>query len=103
MGAGRDVARTRQRLRELGIRHRHWGTAKRPAAGWESLTDTELATARLVAQGLTNQQIANQLFISTHTVAFHLRQVFRKLDIRSRVELTRIALEHAEAGEEDAS
>jgi DNA-binding CsgD family transcriptional regulator len=67
-------------------------------AGWESLTDTELATARLVAQGLTNQRIANQLFISTHTVAFHLRQVFRKLDIRSRVELTRIALEHAEAG-----
>jgi DNA-binding CsgD family transcriptional regulator len=103
LGAGRDVARTRRRLRELGIRHRHWRTAKRPAAGWESLTDTELATARLVAQGLTNQRIANQLFISTHTVAFHLRQVFRKLDIRSRVELTRIALKHAEAGEEDAS
>jgi DNA-binding CsgD family transcriptional regulator len=71
--------------------------------GWKSLTDTELATARLVAQGLTNRRIANQLFISTHTVAFHLRQVFRKLDIRSRVELTRIALKHAEAGEEDAS
>jgi len=103
VGAGRDVARTRRRLRELGIRHRHWGTAKRPAAGWESLTDTELATARLVAQGLTNQRIANQLFISTHTVAFHLRQVFRKLDITSRVALTRIALEHAEAGEEGAS
>jgi DNA-binding CsgD family transcriptional regulator len=95
LGAGRDVARTRRRLRELGIRHRHWRTAKRPAAGWESLTDTELATARLVAQGLTNQQVASQLFISTHTVAFHLRQVFRKLDIGSRVELTRIALEHA--------
>jgi DNA-binding CsgD family transcriptional regulator len=103
IGAGRDVARTRQRLRELGVRHRHWGTEKRPAAGWESLTDTELATARLVAQGLRNQQIANQLFISTHTVAFHLRQVFRKLDITSRVELTRIALEHAEAGDEDTS
>jgi DNA-binding CsgD family transcriptional regulator len=103
LGAGRDVARTRRRLRELGIRHRHWGTAKRPAAGWESLTDTELATARLVAQGLTNQQIATQLFISTHTVAFHLRQVFRKLDISSRVELTRIALEHAEAGKKHAS
>jgi len=103
VGAGRDVARTRRRLRELGIRHRHWGTAKRPAAGWESLTDTELATSRLVAQGLTNQRIANQLFISTHTVAFHLRQVFRKLDIRSRVELTRIALEHAKAGRKDAS
>jgi DNA-binding CsgD family transcriptional regulator len=103
LGAGRDEARTRRRLRGLGIRHRHWGTAKRPPAGWASLTDTELATSRLVAQGLTNQRIANQLFISTHTVAFHLRQVFRKLDIRSRVELTRIALEHPKAGQEDAT
>jgi DNA-binding CsgD family transcriptional regulator len=103
LGAGRDAARTRRRLRELGIRHRHWGTEKRPAAGWESLTDTELATARLVAQGLRNQQIANQLFISAHTVAFHLRQVFRKLGISSRVELTRIALQHAETGEDGVS
>lgn len=102
LGAGRDEARTRRRLRELGIRRRHWGTGKRPAAGWQSLTGTELAASRLVSQGLTNQQIARQLFISAHTVAFHLRQVFRKLDIKSRVELTRIALEHAGAGEDDA-
>ena len=102
LGAGRDVARTRRRLRDLGVRHRHWGTEKRPATGWESLTGTELSAARLVAQGLTNQEIADQLFISAHTVAFHLRQVFRKLDIKSRVELTRIALEHG-AGEDDAS
>lgn len=102
MDAGRDAARMRRRLRKLGIRRRHWRTANRPAVGWESLTDTELATARLVAQGLTNQQIADQLFISAHTVAFHLRQVFRKLSIRSRVELTRVALEHVGDGE-DAS
>jgi DNA-binding CsgD family transcriptional regulator len=68
---------------------------QRPAAGWASLTDIQQATARLVAEGLSNQRIADQLFISTHTVAFHPRQVFRKLDIRSRVDLAPIALEHA--------
>jgi len=93
LGAKRDGARTRRLLRELGVRHRHWAADKRPAEGWESLTDTEQATARLVAQGLTNQEVASQLFVSSHTVAFHLRQVFRKLGIRSRVELTRITLE----------
>jgi DNA-binding CsgD family transcriptional regulator len=92
LGARRDGARTRRLLRQLGVRHRHWAADKHPAEGWESLTDTEQATARLVAQGLTNRQVADQLFVSSHTVAFHLRQVFRKLGIRSRVELTRIAL-----------
>jgi DNA-binding CsgD family transcriptional regulator len=61
----------------------------------EALAAERSTTARLVAEGLTNQRIADQLFISTHTVAFHLRQVFRKLDIGSRVDLARIALEHA--------
>jgi DNA-binding CsgD family transcriptional regulator len=79
------------------VRRRQRASEQRPAAGWASLTDMEQATARLVAEGLTNQRIADQLFISTHTVAFHLRQVFRKLDIRSRVDLARIALEHARA------
>jgi DNA-binding CsgD family transcriptional regulator len=95
LGARPGVARTRRRLRQLGVRRRHWVSEQRPAAGWASLTDIERATARLVAEGLTNQRIADQLFTSTHTVAFHLRQVFRKLDIRSRVDLARIALEHA--------
>ena len=95
LGARRGVARTRRRLRQLGVRRGHSTSEKRPAAGWASLTDIEQATARLVAEGLTNQRIADQMFISTHTVAFHLRQVFRKLDIRSRVDLARIALEHA--------
>ena len=95
LGARRGVARTRRRLRQLGVRRRHRASEQRPTAGWASLTDIEQATARLVAEGLTNQRIADQLFISTHTVAFHLRQMFRKLDITSRVDLARIALEHA--------
>jgi DNA-binding CsgD family transcriptional regulator len=92
-GAERDAARIRHKLRRLGVRRRHWHAVKRPESGWESLTQTEHSVAGLVATGLTNQEVADQMFISTHTVAFHLRQVFRKLNIRSRVELARAATE----------
>jgi DNA-binding CsgD family transcriptional regulator len=92
-GAERDAARIRHKLRRLGVRRKHWHAMKRPETGWESLTQTERSVAGLVATGLTNQQVADQMFISTHTVAFHLRQVFRKLSVRSRVELARAALE----------
>jgi DNA-binding CsgD family transcriptional regulator len=91
-GAARDVARVRRRLRKLGVRRRHWAAQARPVAGWLSLTGTERTVSELVSQGLTNQQVADQMFISVHTVAFHLRQVFRKLAISSRVELARIAV-----------
>jgi DNA-binding CsgD family transcriptional regulator len=47
-------------------------------------------TATLVAEGLTNQQVADRMYVSVHTVAFHLKQVFRKLGIGSRVELARM-------------
>ena len=95
-GADRDHARIRQRLRRLGIRRRHWATsAARPVTGWHSLTDTEQAIARLVAQGLNNNEVAARMYISTHTVAHHLRQAFRKLNVASRVELTRIVIEQA--------
>jgi DNA-binding CsgD family transcriptional regulator len=57
----------------------------------------ERAVCDLVSQGLTNQQAADQMFISVHTIAFHLRQVFRKLSVSSRVELTRLAVERAQA------
>jgi DNA-binding CsgD family transcriptional regulator len=75
------------------VRRRHWTTAERPAQGWASLTDTESFIAGLVSRGLTNRQIAGQMFVSPHTVAFHLRQIFRKLSIGSRVELARLAIE----------
>ncbi|MGI8334551.1 helix-turn-helix transcriptional regulator [Actinomadura scrupuli] len=94
-GALRDAARIRARLRELGVRRRHWTSAERPDSGWASLTDTERKVTALVARGLTNPQIATQMFISSHTVKFHLRQVFRKLGIGSRVELARLATEHS--------
>jgi DNA-binding CsgD family transcriptional regulator len=99
VGAGRDQARIRRRLRQLGIRRRHWSTPPaRPVTGWHSLTGTEQAVAGLVAEGLNNNQVAARLYISTHTVAHHLRQAFRKLSIASRVELTRIVIEQAADG-----
>jgi DNA-binding CsgD family transcriptional regulator len=99
IGAARDQARIRRRLRQLGIRRRHWNTpSARPVTGWDSLTDTEQAVAGLVAEGLNNNQVAARMYISTHTVAHHLRQAFRKLSIASRVELTRIVIEHAASG-----
>jgi DNA-binding NarL/FixJ family response regulator len=99
VGADRDQARIRRRLRQLGIRRRHWSTpSARPVTGWGSLTDTEQAVAGLVAEGLNNNQVAARMYISTHTVAHHLRQAFRKLSIASRVELTRIVIEQAADG-----
>jgi DNA-binding CsgD family transcriptional regulator len=94
IGALRDAARIRARLRKLGVRRRHWTRSERPVSGWASLTDTEREVARLVAQGLTNPQVAAQMFVSRHTINFHLRQVFRKLGIGSRVELAGLATEH---------
>jgi DNA-binding NarL/FixJ family response regulator len=101
VGAARDQARIRRRLRKLGIRRRHWHTPHtRPVTGWDSLTGTEQAVARLVAEGLNNNQVAARMYISTHTVAHHLRQAFRKLSIASRVELTRVVIERAAGGPE---
>jgi DNA-binding CsgD family transcriptional regulator len=63
------------------------GERKRPSAGWESLTPAEVDVVRLAAQGLTNPQIAERLFISRHTVKVHLSHVFAKLGMATRAEL----------------
>jgi DNA-binding CsgD family transcriptional regulator len=72
------------------------GAQARGAAvlGWASLTPTEHSVADVVAQGTTNREAAARLFLSPHTVDFHLRQIFRKLGIGSRVELARVVLQH---------
>jgi DNA-binding CsgD family transcriptional regulator len=73
------------------VRLHHWKRADRPAFGWASLTDTEHRIADLVARGLSNREVAGQMFLSTHTVAFHLRHIYWKLDVTSRVQLARLA------------
>ena len=60
-----------------------------PEPHWTSFSDIEQAIARLVAQGMTNRQIATRVKLSPHTVNYHLRVLFRKLGIASRTELVR--------------
>ena len=70
------------------------GERKRPATGWASLTPTELDVVRLVAEGIPNKDIATRLFVSPRTVQSHLRHVYNKLGLTSRVQLAQEAVRH---------
>jgi DNA-binding CsgD family transcriptional regulator len=71
---------------------------RHPTFGWDSLTEAELSVTDLVAEGLTNRQIAKKLWRSPYTIDAHLRHIFHKLGINSRVELVRIATSRILAG-----
>jgi DNA-binding CsgD family transcriptional regulator len=75
---------------------RGMSASDRPALGWSSLTESERSVADFVADGLTNREAATRLFLSPHTVDAHLRHIYRKLGIGSRVELARVVAEHSE-------
>jgi DNA-binding CsgD family transcriptional regulator/tetratricopeptide (TPR) repeat protein len=59
----------------------------RPRFGWDALTDAEMAVAQQVVEGHTNRAAAEALHVSVHTVNTHLRSIFAKLDVHSRVQL----------------
>ena len=83
-------------LRVLGCRvHRRTQAGRADAGGIAALTGREEQIARLVVDRRTNPEIAEILFLSPKTVETHLRNIFRKLDVSSRVEVAR-AVEHAD-------
>ena len=84
MGMQAFAERARAELRATGERAR-----PRSPQAQEVLTPQEEQIARLVAEHLTNRQIAARLFISASTVEYHLRKIFRKLGVSSRAQLAR--------------
>jgi DNA-binding NarL/FixJ family response regulator len=79
--------RARQELRASGETAR-----KRDVSTLENLTPQELQTARLVAEGLSNRQVAERMYGSPRTVEYHLSHAYQKLGVRSRSELARLGL-----------
>jgi ATP/maltotriose-dependent transcriptional regulator MalT len=89
-GAGALAERAREELAATGSRPR---TEVR--SGLESLTPSERRVAELAADGLTTRQVAETLFVSRKTVEFHLRQIYRKLSVKSRPQLAETMREQA--------
>jgi DNA-binding CsgD family transcriptional regulator len=87
LGAAAWAHRARVELRASGESAR-----KRGPGTIEELTPQELQIARVVAEGLSNKEVAAQLFLSPRTIEYHLRHVFTKLGITSRTQLVRLPL-----------
>ena len=93
LGAAPWTGRAEAELRATGETVR-----KREPGALAQLTPQELKIVRLVTDGLTNREIAAQLYLSPRTVDYHLRKVFTKLGIASRTELVRAGLRLDERG-----
>ena len=81
-GAPHDAVRAASELRAAGGRARPV-----PRSGLDALTASELRVAGMAAEGRSNPEIAQALFVTVKTVEMHLSASYRKLDIRSRAEL----------------
>ncbi len=96
-GAARYRDEAERELRKLGRRFRRQAAPGGDGDGLSGLTARELEVARLVHDRKTNREIAAELFLSEKTVETHLRHIFRKLGVTSRVEVAR-AVDAADAG-----
>jgi DNA-binding CsgD family transcriptional regulator len=97
LGARWDIRRAQARLSSYGIQLAPAGRRARPARGWAALTPTEVKVARLIGDGLSNPDIAAELFLSRNTVQTHVSHILAKLSARSRIEIVRESLEHPAA------
>ena len=94
LGANTDLVRARSRVRPYGIGGGPRGRLTRPVSGWYALTPTERKVAALVADGLSNPDIAAALFLSRRTVQSHVSHILAKLKVRSRGEIAQEAARH---------
>jgi DNA-binding CsgD family transcriptional regulator len=62
---------------------------------WDTLSELQRRIAQMIAQSMTDRQIAGRVFLSHHTINYHVRIIYRRLGINSRVQLTAVALAHA--------
>ncbi|MFE3001615.1 ATP-binding protein [Nocardia sp. NPDC059246] len=91
-GAYATARRAREELSASGAKPR-----RSYSTGLQALTPTEFRIAEMAAQGLSNREVAESLFVARSTVAWHLRHIFQKLEITSRSELS-TAVEDARLG-----
>jgi DNA-binding CsgD family transcriptional regulator len=94
LGANWDLAHLRAQLRQHGIRRGPRAKHRQAQVGWGALTPTETKIAGMVAEGMSNPQIAEQLVLSPRTVGTHVSHILAKLGVRSRIDIAREAAEH---------
>lgn len=84
-GSGMTIQQT------IAYAQRGRGERKRPPSGWRSLTPTEQQVVGFLAQGLSNKDVADKMFVSLRTITTHLTHIYSKLGVSTRTELVALA------------